>query len=146
MFSFKKNQGWLFNFTVKNLLLFYFQPKYLGRTIKKHTARAYLEHHVPWNHWFCNLFVQVKSFRTQDDVDAWLLSNPRRCPGALHFVVRNKTVISYGVQTNLTSVTNREDRTFKFQIPLQFAAEREIARSFIGGHKHCLHMFLLNSL
>ncbi|KAK4568284.1 hypothetical protein RGQ29_003887 [Quercus rubra] len=75
---------------------------------------------------------KVKSFRTQDDVDAWLLSNPRRCPGALHFVVRNKTVISYGVQTNLTSVTNQEDRTFKFQIPLQLAAEREIARSLIG--------------
>ncbi|XP_030949383.1 ABC transporter A family member 2-like isoform X5 [Quercus lobata] len=75
---------------------------------------------------------KVKAFRTQDDVDAWLLSNPRRCPGALHFVVRNKTVISYGVQTNLTSITNREDRTFKFQIPLQLAAEREIARSLIG--------------
>uniref|UniRef100_A0A2N9H3Q6 ABC transporter domain-containing protein n=1 Tax=Fagus sylvatica TaxID=28930 RepID=A0A2N9H3Q6_FAGSY len=75
---------------------------------------------------------KVKAFKTQDDVDAWLLRNPRRCPGALHFVVRNKTVISYGVQTNFTAITGRQDRTFKFQIPLQLAAEREIARSLIG--------------
>ena len=84
--------------------------------------------------------MQVKAFKTQDDVDAWLLRNPRRCPGALHFVVRNKTVISCGVQTNFTAITGRQDRTFKFQIPLQLAAEREIARSLIGGHKYCLNL------
>ncbi|KAM4107078.1 hypothetical protein ACB094_04G115600 [Castanea mollissima] len=75
---------------------------------------------------------KVKAFGTQKEVDAWLLSNPRRCAGALHFIVRNKTVISYGIQTNFTLITKREDRTFKFQIPLQLAAEREIARSLIG--------------
>lgn len=78
---------------------------------------------------------RVKSFRTPDEVDAWLLSNPMRCPGALHFVEKNSTVISYGIQTNSTSVTKRghtEDPTFKFQIPLQIAAEREIARSLLG--------------
>ncbi|XP_030937873.1 ABC transporter A family member 2-like isoform X2 [Quercus lobata] len=75
---------------------------------------------------------KVKAFGTQKEVDAWLLSNPRRSAGALHFIVRNKTVISYGIQTNFTSITKREDRTFKFQIPLQLAAEREIARSLIG--------------
>ena len=58
------------------------------------------------------------------------------CPGALHFVEINSTAISYGLQTNLTSVAKRaifENPTFKFQIPLQIAAEREIARSLIGG-------------
>ncbi|CAL9062721.1 unnamed protein product [Musa banksii] len=78
---------------------------------------------------------KVKSFRTQAEVDAWLESNPMRCPGALHFVERNSTVISYGIQTNSTAVAKRgsyEDPTFKFQIPLQIAAEREISRSLIG--------------
>ncbi|KAF2315981.1 hypothetical protein GH714_040776 [Hevea brasiliensis] len=78
---------------------------------------------------------KVKSFRTTDDVDFWLLNNPMHCPGALHFKDINATVISYGVQTNSTRVMNRgysEDPTFKFQIPLQIAAEREIARSIIG--------------
>ncbi|XP_072998676.1 ABC transporter A family member 2-like [Typha latifolia] len=78
---------------------------------------------------------KVKSFRTPDEVDVWLLSDPMRCPGALHFTERNSTVISYGIQTNSTPVARRgtfEDPTFKFQIPLQIAAEREIARSLIG--------------
>ncbi|XP_008240189.1 PREDICTED: ABC transporter A family member 2-like isoform X2 [Prunus mume] len=78
---------------------------------------------------------KVKSFRTKDEVDTWLYSNPMHCSGALHFVERNATVISYGIQTNSTPVKARgqyEDPTFKFQIPLQIAAEREIARSLIG--------------
>ncbi|PQQ15525.1 ABC transporter A family member 2 isoform X1 [Prunus yedoensis var. nudiflora] len=78
---------------------------------------------------------KVKSFGTKDEVDAWLYSNPMHCSGALHFVERNATVISYGIQTNSAPVKARgqyEDPTFKFQIPLQIAAEREIARSLIG--------------
>ncbi|KAJ8620984.1 hypothetical protein MRB53_029513 [Persea americana] len=78
---------------------------------------------------------KVKSFRGPDEVDAWLASDPMRCPGALHFVERNSSVISYGIQTNSTPIAKRghfEDPTFKFQIPLQIAAEREIARSLIG--------------
>lgn len=69
-------------------------------------------------------------------MDAWLFANPMTCPGALHFVERTPTIISYGLQTNSTPVAKRgdfEDPTFKFQIPLQIAAEREIARSLIGG-------------
>lgn len=76
------------------------------------------------------------SFRTAAEVDDWLYSNPMRCPGALHFVDRNATTISYGIQTNSTPIEMRgryEDPTFKFQIPLQLAAEREIARSLVGG-------------
>ncbi|KAL4559228.1 hypothetical protein LXL04_031363 [Taraxacum kok-saghyz] len=78
---------------------------------------------------------KVKSFRAKGDVDAWLFVNPMSCPGALHFLERNATVISYGIQTNSTPIAKRgdtEDPTFKFQIPLQIAAEREIARSLIG--------------
>nr|XP_043637334.1 ABC transporter A family member 2-like isoform X2 [Erigeron canadensis] len=78
---------------------------------------------------------KVKSFHTKNDVDAWLFANPMTCPGALHFVDRTATVISYGLQTNSTPAAKRgdyEDPTFKFQIPLQIAAEREIARSLIG--------------
>ncbi|KAL0416478.1 UNVERIFIED_CONTAM: ABC transporter A family member 2 [Sesamum latifolium] len=78
---------------------------------------------------------KVIAFRTPNDTDDWLASNPMRCPGALHFVDRNATEISYGLQTNSTPAARRgnfEDPTFKFQIPLQLAAEREIARSLIG--------------
>lgn len=80
--------------------------------------------------------MQVLSFRNTSEVDEWLFSNPMQCPGALHFLERNATVISYGIQTNSTPVSRRgkyEDPTLKFQIPLQFAAEREIARSLIKG-------------
>uniref|UniRef100_A0A161ZTE7 ABC transporter domain-containing protein n=1 Tax=Daucus carota subsp. sativus TaxID=79200 RepID=A0A161ZTE7_DAUCS len=79
-------------------------------------------------------FFAVLSFRNTSDVDEWLLSNPMHCPGALHFVERNATVISYGIQTNSTPAAKRgnyEDPTLKFQIPLQLAAEREIARSLL---------------
>ncbi|KAL6183259.1 hypothetical protein ACLB2K_044670 [Fragaria x ananassa] len=81
---------------------------------------------------------KVKSFRTPAEVDEWLYNNPLYCPGALHFVERNATVISFGLQTNSSSVKKRgqtENPTFKFQIPLQIAAEREIARSLIGDSK-----------
>ncbi|KAJ8771859.1 hypothetical protein K2173_027036 [Erythroxylum novogranatense] len=78
---------------------------------------------------------KVMSFRTSDEVDAWLLTNPMRSPGALHFREINATVIGYGLQTNSSTTSLRgqvEDPTFKFQIPLQIAAEREIARSVLG--------------
>ncbi|XP_024017032.1 ABC transporter A family member 2 [Morus notabilis] len=77
----------------------------------------------------------VKSFRTAAEVDEWLYANPMRSPGALHFAEINATVISYGLQTNSTPLAKRgyfEQPTLKFQIPLQIAAEREIARSLIG--------------
>ncbi|KAK9040034.1 hypothetical protein V6N11_015214 [Hibiscus sabdariffa] len=79
---------------------------------------------------------KVKSFRTTGDVDEWLFNNPMHVPGALHFSELNGSVISYGLQTNSTAMRRRgqyEDPTLKFQIPLQVAAEREIARSLIGN-------------
>ncbi|KAB2055398.1 hypothetical protein E1A91_A11G036400v1 [Gossypium mustelinum] len=78
---------------------------------------------------------KVKSFRTTVEVDDWLFNNRMHVPGALHFQQVNASVISYGLQTNSTPVARRgqyEDPTLKFQIPLQVAAEREIARSLIG--------------
>ncbi|KAG6412263.1 hypothetical protein SASPL_124937 [Salvia splendens] len=78
---------------------------------------------------------KVRDFRTPDETDDWLASNPMQSAGALHFRDRNATVISYGIQTNSTPLAKRgnfEDPTFKFQIPLQIAAEREIARSLVG--------------
>jgi hypothetical protein len=50
----------------------------------------------------------------------------------------NATVITYGLQSNSTPIARRghyEDPTFKFQIPLQIAAEREIARFLLEGLK-----------
>ena len=70
------------------------------------------------------------------------------CPGALHFMEKSNTIISYGVQTNSTSVQKRgkyEDPTAAFQLPLQLAAEREIARYLIGGVIHYLS-FVINYL
>ncbi|KAL5544418.1 hypothetical protein UlMin_008202 [Ulmus minor] len=78
---------------------------------------------------------KVLSFRTEAEVDDYLFNNPMHCPGALHFREINSTVISYGIQTNSTPQAKRgifEDPGFKFQIPLQIAAEREIARSLIA--------------
>ncbi|GMN45684.1 hypothetical protein TIFTF001_014866 [Ficus carica] len=78
---------------------------------------------------------KVKSFGTASEVDEWLYANPMSSPGALHFAEINATVISYGLQTNSTPLAKRgffEDPTLEFQIPLQIAAEREIARSLIG--------------
>ncbi|KAJ6374148.1 hypothetical protein OIU78_029785 [Salix suchowensis] len=79
---------------------------------------------------------KVKSFRTEEELDDWLFRNPMQVPGALHFVDVSPSLITYGLQTNSTPVIRRghyEDPTFKFQIPLQIAAEREIARSIIGA-------------
>ncbi|RZC53150.1 hypothetical protein C5167_011994 [Papaver somniferum] len=75
--------------------------------------------------------IKVKSFKTSDDVNAWLYSEPLHCAAALHFVEKSATVISYGIQTNDSETILRgvtEDPVFKFQLPLQIVADREIAR------------------
>lgn len=95
-----------------------------------------------------HLLIQVRSFTTEAEVDAWFLNQPMYSPGALHFIERNGTTISYGVQTNSTAVQQRgkyEDPAFKFQIPLQIAAEREMARFLIGGIFHFLLLFMILS-
>ena len=95
------------------------------------------------------IVLQVQGFKTPADVDQWLDSNPMSCPGALHFVVRDANVISYGVQTNSTDLPKRkqsEDATFKFQILLQIAAEREISRHLIGGMYWVLFLVSLSCI
>ncbi|KAI3970658.1 hypothetical protein MKX01_024305 [Papaver californicum] len=81
---------------------------------------------------------KVKSFNTTDEVNAWLYSEPMHCAGALHFIDKSATVISYEIQTNNTSAKIRgedENPLFKFQLPFQIAAEREIA----SGMKEFAH-------
>ncbi|XP_074306918.1 ABC transporter A family member 2-like isoform X2 [Silene latifolia] len=76
---------------------------------------------------------EVKSFRTEEEVDEYLLTNPMHSPRALHFKEQNETMC-YGLQTNSTTVFIRgkiEDPTFKFQLPLQLSAERKISRFLI---------------
>ncbi|XP_073143573.1 ABC transporter A family member 2-like [Henckelia pumila] len=80
-------------------------------------------------------FDKVKSFQTKEDLIEWLHQNPMLTCGALHFEEMNATVISYGTVTNSkTKKIGRqiEDPTFKYQMPLQLAASREIGRSLIG--------------
>ncbi|KAL9243221.1 hypothetical protein vseg_017134 [Gypsophila vaccaria] len=78
---------------------------------------------------------KVKSFGTPAEVDAWLFNDPLRCPVAVHFVEKNASLLSYGVQANFTSTVKggiTENPTLKFLVPLQVAVEREIARSILG--------------
>ncbi|CAI6001248.1 unnamed protein product [Closterium sp. NIES-64] len=78
-----------------------------------------------------NFDTQIKGFATPADVDAWLLANPYTTTGALHFAFTPSGALGYGIQTNATVKSQRgqfEDATFDFQVPLQAAAEREIAR------------------
>lgn len=77
----------------------------------------------------------MRRFATTADSDAWLLANPMQCTGSLYFEERGST-IAYGIQTNSTATGDHgrfEDPNFTYQIPLQVAAEREIARLVSGG-------------
>ena len=75
-------------------------------------------------------------FNTVTDAEEWLLENPLKCTGAIHMEERSSSIIAYGIQTNSSSKMKRgyyEDPVFKFQLPLQLAAEREISRFLVGG-------------
>ncbi|KAK4480244.1 hypothetical protein RD792_013308 [Penstemon davidsonii] len=88
---------------------------------------------------------KVKSFKRKSEMTEWLINNSMRTPGALQFEELNPTVISYGTKTNSTTTIigrNFEDPTFKFQMPLQLAASREIARSLIGDPNFSWHVGL----
>ncbi|CAI5987769.1 unnamed protein product [Closterium sp. NIES-64] len=74
---------------------------------------------------------RIIGFANPSDVDVWLLAHPMRTPGALHFAFTEKGDLGFAVQTNSTSKVRRgtfENPTFDHQVPLQAAAEREIAR------------------
>jgi ABC-type multidrug transport system ATPase subunit len=77
---------------------------------------------------------KVRHFATSQLSDEWLLANPMTTTGALYFEERG-TTIAYGIQTNSTATGDHgrfEDPNFTYQIPLQVAAEREIARLVSG--------------
>ncbi|KAH7282435.1 hypothetical protein KP509_35G030600 [Ceratopteris richardii] len=79
---------------------------------------------------------KVIGFKNIEDAEEWLLQNPLRCTGAIHMEERSPSVIAYGIQTNSTSKMERgsyEDPVFKFQLPLQLAAERAITANLLGG-------------
>ncbi|KAH8940362.1 hypothetical protein BDL97_15G085100 [Sphagnum fallax] len=78
---------------------------------------------------------KVQHFDTPEEVDTWLLANPMRCYGTLYFEEQGTSAIAYGVQTNSTGIYFHgrfSDPNFDYQIPLQVAAEREIARTVLG--------------
>lgn len=78
--------------------------------------------------------VQVKSFGNPEEVHEWLVANPMRCTVALHFTETNLTFISYGIQSNKSAKFRKGQKSeASMEAPLQFAAEREIARSLLGG-------------
>ncbi len=86
--------------------------------------------------------LQVQHFDTPEEVDTWLLANPMRCYGTLYFEEQGTSAIAYGVQTNSTAIFFHgrfSDPNFSYQIPLQVAAEREIARTVLGGRAHYAH-------
>ncbi|MCO5612676.1 hypothetical protein L7F22_066945 [Adiantum nelumboides] len=79
---------------------------------------------------------KVLGFSSVADVESWFLQNPLKCTGALHMEERSSSIIAYGIQTNSTSKMERgyyEDPVFKFQLPLQLAAERAITVHLAGG-------------
>ena len=88
---------------------------------------------------FSSFFGQTLGFATPADVDVWLLANPFRALGAIHFVQLAGGGIGYGLQTNSTAEQQRgiyQDPTFFMQVPLQVAAERELARHLTQGQLH----------
>lgn len=80
---------------------------------------------------FLHCASQTLGFATPEDVNTWLLANPFRTSAALLFDFTAQGTLGYGIQTNSTAKQQRgkyEDPTFTFQVPLQAAAERELAR------------------
>ena len=58
-------------------------------------------------------------FATPADVDAWLLANPYKTTGAVHFSFTPDGALGYGLQTNSTVKNQRgifEDGTFDYQV------------------------------
>jgi hypothetical protein len=79
---------------------------------------------------------KVLQFDTPTAVDTWLLENPMRCYGTLYLEEHGTSVIGYGIQTNSTTMAFKgrySDPNFSYGIPLQAAAEREIARTLLGS-------------
>jgi ABC-type multidrug transport system permease subunit len=79
---------------------------------------------------------RVLSFATPSDANTWLLANPERVLGGVHFSEAGPTQVDFLLQVN-TSVQffkdSFQDPTFFMQLPLQIATERAIAQLFANA-------------
>ena len=74
---------------------------------------------------------RVKGFETLDAANSWLLDNPERTSGGLHFNEASPTTIDFVLQINSTVKFFRgkaQNPVDFIGMPLQAAAQREIAR------------------
>lgn len=74
---------------------------------------------------------RVKGFASMDDANAWLLENPERTAGGLHFNDTSSTTIDFVLQMNSTVKFFRgkaQNPVDFIGMPLQVAAHREISR------------------
>lgn len=74
-------------------------------------------------------------------MDQWLLANPRKTAMGLILNYTSSGSLGYGIQIDASNPRQMNDRyedpTFKFLLPLQSAAEREIARATAGSEYTC---------
>lgn len=80
---------------------------------------------------------RVKSFESLDDANAWLIENPERTSGGLHFNESSLTAIDFFLQMNSTVKFFRgkaQNPVDFIGMPLQVAAHREISRFVLPLH------------
>lgn len=81
----------------------------------------------------------VLGFASIEDANSWLLGNPESVIGGVHFLLNEPaagSTLNYVLQVNSTTkyFKNRyQDPTFYAALPLQAAAERELARMATNG-------------
>lgn len=74
---------------------------------------------------------RVKAFDGLSSANEWLLSNPERTLGGLHFNVLDATNIALTLQGNHSAKVFRgefQDPNYFFEMPLQVATQREMSR------------------
>lgn len=80
---------------------------------------------------------RVKGFADREATNKWLLQNPERAVAGIHFEVWNATSIDFTLQVNTTGRSFRgeaQDPILDSALPLQVAAQREIARWVASAH------------
>ncbi|PSC73682.1 ABC transporter A family member 2 [Micractinium conductrix] len=80
---------------------------------------------------------QVLQFSDPSAANAWLVANPERCPGGIHFSFPEEAQalgqFAFTLQVNQTVKYFKDkfqDPTFFFQVPLQVAVERALATHY----------------
>lgn len=81
--------------------------------------------------------LQTLGFETPELMDQWLLANPRKTAMGLILNYTASGALGFGIQIDASNPRQMNDRyedpTFKFILPLQAAAEREITRATAGS-------------